>query len=153
MKKITKKELIKKMEELGIDGCLINYAQTMMSLDEVEKLVASREKFLTKKIVDEKIPTRKERLDSEDFKLFPKEVQNEVISVLGAYDECNVSYENGRWEVSPDCWIASKYAKDHKFYGTFYYDDLVKKVKGLEEAREKYLDDFSKMNVSDSFWA
>lgn len=99
------------------------------------------------------IPRNKKDLDFEDFKKFPKEVQDEVISVLGAYNECNVLFEYGRWEISPDCWIASKYAKDHRFFGTFYYDDLVGKVKGLKGAREKYLDDVSKMNVPDSFWA
>lgn len=151
--KRTKKELIKKMEELGIDYSLICYAKNFMEVEDVEKIVISRENFLAKKIIDEKIPKRKERLDSEDFKLFSEEVQEKVISVLGAYDECNVSYENGRWEVSPNCWIVSKYAKDHKFYGTFYYDDLANKVKGLKEAREKYLDDFSQINVPDSFWA
>lgn len=151
--KRTKKELIKKMEELGIDYSLIHYAKNFMEVEDVEKMVISKENFLAKKIIDEKIPKRKERLDSEDFKLFPEEVQEKVISVLGAYDECNVSYESGKWEVSPNCWIVSKYAKDHKFYGTFYYDELVDKVKGLKQAREKYLDDFSQINVPDSFWA
>ena len=151
--KRTKKELIKKMEELGIDYSLIHYAKNFMEVEDVEKMVISKENFLAKKIIDEKIPKRKERLDSEDFKLFPEEVQEKVISVLGAYDECNVSYESGKWEVSPNCWIVSKYAKDHKFYGTFYYDELVDKVKGLKQAREKYLDDFSQIKVPDSFWA
>lgn len=98
------------------------------------------------------ISSNKKHLDYSDFKKFPIRVQKEIISVLAAYNECHVKFEFGRWDITPDVCIKSYYGKDHKVFGTFEYDNLVNKVNGLKEKREKYRDDFSKINVDDSFW-
>lgn len=99
------------------------------------------------------IDSNKKDLDYKDFKKFPKRVQKEIISVLAAYNECHVNFEFGHWDVTPDVCIKSYYGKDHRVFGTFEYNKLVNKIKGLKQAREKYLDDFSKIDVPDSFWA
>ena len=149
-RKLTKEALLKRLGKTFDSKILRKAAINIVKdydLNQLEKVVNRAEMYK----VD--IPRNKKDLDFEDFKKFPKEVQKKVISVLGAYDECNVLFEYGRWEISPDVWIASQYAKDHRVFGTFYYDELVEKVKGLKQAREKYREDFSKINVPDSFWA
>lgn len=98
------------------------------------------------------ISSNKKDLDYSDFKKFPTRVQKEIISVLGVYNKCHVNFEFGKWDVTPDICLRAYYGKDHRVFGTFEYDNLVNKVKGLKEAREKYEADFSKINVSDSFW-
>jgi len=149
-RKFTREQLLKRLEKTFQSKILRKEAVNIVKdydLNQLEKVVNRAEMFN----ID--IPKNKMKLDFQDFKKFPKEVQKEIIWVLGAYDECNVSFEYGRWEISPDSWIASQYAKDHRVFGTFEYDNLVNKVKGLKEAREKYKADFSKINVPDSFWA
>lgn len=149
-RKLTKEQLLKRLGKTFDSKILREEAINIVKdydLNQLEKVVNRAEMYK----VD--IPKDKKDLDFEDFKKFPKEVQKEIVWVLSAYNECNVSFEYGRWEVSPDSWIASQYAKDHRVFGTFYYDDLVEKVKGLKQAREKYREDFSKINVPDSFWA
>lgn len=149
-RKLSKEALLKRLGKTFDSKILRKEAINIVKdydLNQLEKAVNRAEMYK----VD--IPKNKKDLDFEDFKKFPKEVKKEIISVLGVYNECNVSFEYGRWEISPDSWIASQYAKDHRFFGTFEYDNLVNKVKRLKEAREKYEADFSKINVSDSFWA
>ena len=149
-RKLTKEALLKRLGKTFDSKILRKEAINIVKdydLNQLEKVVNRAEMFN----ID--IPRNKKDLDFEDFKKFPKHIQKEIISVLGAYNECNVSFEYGRWEVSPDCWSAAQYAKVHRVFGTFYYDDLVEKVKGLKQAREKYREDFSKINVPDSFWA
>lgn len=148
MKKISKEALLKKYEKMmGEFGKRAVEEIKDFDVNRIERIVNIAEMFRIN------IDRNKMHLDLEDFKKFPKRVQKEIISVLSAYDECNVSFEFGQWNITPSVFIKSYYHKDHRFFGTFYYDDLVGKVKGLKEAREKYLDDFRKIDVPDSWWA
>ena len=100
------------------------------------------------------IDCNKKDLDYKDFRKFPKRVQKEIISVLASYNHCHVNFEFGHWDVTPDTCIKSYYGKDHRVFGTFYYDKLVNKIKGLKAAREKYNKDTAEMyrNLLDSWW-
>lgn len=148
MKKITKEALLKRLEKMhGVFGKEFVARVKDFDVNRIERIVNITEMM---KIT---IDRNKMHLDLEDFKKFPKRVQKEIISELSAYDECNVSFEFGQWNITSSICIKSYYHKDHRFFGTFYYDDLVEKVKGLKKAREKYLDDFRKIDVPDSFWA
>lgn len=148
MKKLSKKTLLKKYENMfGEFGKKAVEEIKDFDVNRIERIVNIAEMFRIN------IDRNKMKLDFEDFKKFPKRVQKEIISELSAYDECNVSFEFGQWNISSSICIKSYYHKDHRFFGTFYYDDLVNKVNGLKQVREKYLDDFRKIDVPDSWWA
>ena len=147
-RKLTKESLLKKLEKMhGQFGKQFVEQVKDFDVERIRRIVNVSEMFRIN------IDKNKKDLDYTDFKKFPKRVQKEIVSVLSAYNECNVSFEFGQWDITPDVCIKSYYHKDHRVFGTFYYDNLVGKIKGLKEAREKYRDDFSKINVPDSFWA
>lgn len=147
-KKLTKEALLKKYERMfGKFGKKAVEEIKDFDIDRIERIVNIAEMFRIN------IPSNKKDLDYNDFKKFPKHVQKEVILILAAYNKCNVSFEFGHWDITPDSCIRSSYGRDHKVFGTFYYDNLVNKVKNLKEKREKYLDDFRKIDVPDSWWA
>lgn len=151
-RKLTKEQLLKRLGKTFESKILREEAINIVKdydLNQLEKVVNRAEMYK----ID--IPKNKKDLDYKDFRKFPKRVQKKIISVLSNYSECKVSFEFGQWEVSPDAWIKSYYAKDHRVFGRFYYDTLVNKVKGLKEAREKEREESAKMyrNIPDSFWA
>ncbi len=41
-----------------------------------------------------------------------------IVNVLSAYDECNIIFENGCWDISPDLSLKESYANDYTFVGT-----------------------------------
>ncbi len=146
-RKFSKETLLKKYAKMhGEFGKKAVEDIKDFDIDRIRRIVNIAEMFRIN------IPHDKKDLDYKDFKKFPKRVQKEVISVLAAYNECHVNFEFGKWDITPDTCIKSSYGKDHKVFGTFYYDNLVEKIKGLKQAREKYHEDFSKIDVPDSFW-
>ena len=149
-RKLSKESLLKKYKKMC--GSFGEAGVAMIKDFDVDKIRRIVNRFEMYSI---EIDNNKKDLDYSDFRKFPKRVQKEIIYVLRTYNECNVSFEFGKWEVSPDSWIKSSYAKDHRVFGTFYYDTLVGKVKGLKEEREKAHEESSKMfrNLPDSFWA
>lgn len=147
-RKLSKENLLKKYKKMC--GSFGDEAVEMVKDFDADKIRRIVNRF---EMYGINIEHNKKDLDYSDFKKFPKRVQKEIISVLGVYDECNVSFEFGRWDITPDVCLRAYYAKDHRVFGKFEYDSLVNQVKGLKEAREKYLDDFSKIDVPDSFWA
>lgn len=77
-------------------------------------------------------------ISKEELSKLPEQVQEEVRSTLRVYNECNVTFEYGRYEVSASVSIKSKYAPDHKFIGVAYVDDIYT----LEERTQNYIEVF-----------
>lgn len=149
-RKLSKETLLKKYKKMC--GSFGDEAVAMIKDFDVYKIQRIINRF---EMYGINIDCNKKDLDYLDFKKFPKRVQKEIISVLAAFNECNVSFEFGKWDITPDVCIKAYYGKDHRVFGTFYYDTLVDKVKGLKAAREKYNKDTAEMyrNLPDSFWA
>lgn len=145
-RRFSKETLLKKFKKMN--GSYGEEAVAMIKDFDVHKIQRIINRF---EMYGINIDCNKKDLDYKDFRKFPKRVQKEIISVLAAYNDCKVIFEFGQWDITPHSCIKSYYAKDHRVFGKFYYDDLVGKIKGLKEAREKYKDDFSKINVPDSF--
>lgn len=58
------------------------------------------------------------------FNELPVEIQEEVKGTLRAYDTCNVTFENGRYDVSPHSFLSAKRAADYEFLGTYKVDEV-----------------------------
>lgn len=149
-RKMSKESLLKKYKKMfacyGSDNS--EKAVAMIKDFDVERI---RRIVNIAEMMRVNIERNKMNLDYADFKKFPKRVQKEVISVLGAYNECNVSFEFGKWEVSPSVCIKSYYHKDHRFFGTFYFESLVDKVAGVKKARKEF-DDWNEKYRPDYSW-
>ncbi|MCT4662844.1 MAG: hypothetical protein N4A40_13355 [Tissierellales bacterium] len=76
--------------------------------------------------------------NKEIFNSLPEDVRADIKRVLGAYDECNVVYEDGVYNVSPSTALRSNYSSDRKSYGTFYKKDVLTP----EEQELKYIENF-----------
>lgn len=61
--------------------------------------------------------TKMRDLSREEFLQLPTEVQEEVKHILEAYDECNIVFENGKYNCNPDAWITASYPEDYKYIG------------------------------------
>lgn len=68
----------------------------------------------------------------------PKEVIAEVKNILKAFDEVNVVFEYGKYDVSTSIVLKAHYATDHKFIGTFYAKDVYTEVERIEN----YINEF-----------
>lgn len=79
------------------------------------------------------MPISKEQLNA-----MPTNVREDVYSTLKAYDECNITYEYGKYVVSTCVGITKEYAPDHKFIGNVYVDDIYT----LEERTQNYMEEF-----------
>ena len=77
--------------------------------------------------------TKNEILES-----LPESVQTEVKETLKAYNECFVTFENGKYSALPAIGIKAKYAEDHKFIGKIKSTDIYT----LEERKQNYRDMF-----------
>lgn len=66
----------------------------------------------------------------------PKEVQEDVLNILKAYAEVDITYENGRYHFGST--LKASYAPDHKFIGTI----LAKDVYTETERIENYINEF-----------
>lgn len=77
-------------------------------------------------------------LTKETLITLPTEIQNEIKDTLKVYDDCTVIFENGRYNVSPAISLKDEYAKDHKYIGVFYADDIYT----AEERTENYINEF-----------
>lgn len=58
-----------------------------------------------------------------------------VVFVLSAYDECNIIYEYGAFNVSPNLCLQSIHGDDYKFIGTVYKSEWfsAEQIKALHE--------------------
>lgn len=70
------------------------------------------------------------------FNELPKEVQEEVKSILMAYDDVNVWFDYGRYSYADA--ITKEYAPDHEFIGTFKKSDVYTE----KEQIENYINEF-----------
>ena len=63
-------------------------------------------------------------LNKEEIEKLPNEVQEEIYHTLKAYNEVNIIYENGGYNVNTYTMISSKYAIDYKFIGVVKKEDI-----------------------------
>lgn len=58
-----------------------------------------------------------------------------IVNSLSCYDETNITFEYGRFVVSPSVWITAKYADDHTFIGTVKQEEWFTKeqIRALHE--------------------
>lgn len=56
--------------------------------------------------------------DMELIESLPDEVAREVLDTLKYFTECYVTFQYGKFEVSTGIGIYSRYAPDHKFWGS-----------------------------------
>ena len=70
-----------------------------------------------------------------ELEKLPENTVKEVKDTLKAYDECQIVYQNGKYETSAGCGIYSSYPTDYKFIGVCYLDDIYTR----EEQLENYL--------------
>lgn len=63
-------------------------------------------------------------ISKEMLATLPQEVQERVRQVLKAYDQVNIVYEYGKYNVSTMIGITATYAEDHKYIGNVYADDI-----------------------------
>lgn len=77
-------------------------------------------------------------ISKEELNKFPEEVVKEVMSILKAFQNTNISFENGQYHVSPHTSIKSSYASDHKVLGTVYVEDIYTE----EERTQNYIEVF-----------
>ena len=63
------------------------------------------------------------------------QLMSAIVSDLSAYDETNITYEYGRFVVSPSISICKEYADDHTFIGTVKQEEWFTKeqIKALHE--------------------
>lgn len=81
---------------------------------------------------------RKYELTKEQVQELPVEVIQEVEKVLKCFDEANITYEYGKYEVSPHIAILAKYAPDHKYIGYI----KVETYYTLEERKKNFKETF-----------
>jgi hypothetical protein len=58
------------------------------------------------------------------FNTLPLEVQNKAKQVLKAYDNVNVVFEDGIYNVSPNSCLKATYSADHKVIGRFNKNEI-----------------------------
>lgn len=58
------------------------------------------------------------------FDELPIDIQASAKSILKAYNEVNIVFENGKYNVSSSSSVTATYAADHKFIGVYYADDV-----------------------------
>lgn len=82
----------------------------------------------------------------EDFNTMPQEVKDEVINIMGAYSEVNVTREYGRLRVNTCCCISKYYAPDHKVW--FFKKDELKKqyAPQIEEEEKRFYEESKNCN-------
>ena len=97
--------------------------------DEFEKLVKETTKQNTF-----------ERFESGNVPLvaMPKETRDKVMSVLRAFDEVSVEYENGGFRVFTGSYLSASYAIDHFFCGRYRADEVYTR----EQRRQNFIEEF-----------
>jgi len=80
-------------------------------------------------------------ISKEELLKLPTDVVEDVKSTLEIYNECNITFENGKYKVSSAICISSEYAPDHKFIGVVYANDIFTK-----EEIEANIAELDKMN-------
>ena len=68
---------------------------------------------------------------NDDLNTLPKEVRQDVIETLGAFNHCSAKFEFGEWKVRASSSLSNGYAPDFKIFN-FEYEDL----KDLEEVKK-----------------
>lgn len=82
----------------------------------------------------------------EEFNTMPQEVKDEVINIMGAYNEVNVTREYGRLRVNTCSCISKHYAPDHKVW--FFKKDELKKqyAPQIEEEEKRFYEESKNCN-------
>ena len=62
----------------------------------------------------------------------PEAIISEVLNDLKCYDKTNITYSNGKHDVSTGIYLMDKYPTDYKFIGTVYQDDIYTQTERIE---------------------
>lgn len=68
----------------------------------------------------------------------PEEVQEKAKSILRAFDQVSVNYENGSFRVSASICLTATYARDHFVCGRYNQTDVYTK----EERKQNFFEEF-----------
>ena len=90
-----------------------------------------------------------DRLTLDFFRTLPKEVKEDVVRDLSAYNRTILSRDYGKIYCSPDSWIVKEYADDHRVFGEFWYEDF-KDMPEVIKGRKEY--DEAIAQIPESFW-
>ena len=77
------------------------------------------------------------------FEELPAEVQEMVKSNLHVYDQTHVSFEYGKYHVSPNVCLKAEYGEDHREIGTYRADEIFTE----EERIENYINAFGEYPI------
>lgn len=72
------------------------------------------------------------------FEMLPKEVKDEALDTLKAYDRVRVEYAGGEYKVTTGCCIASRYAYDQCVCSVYYAKDLYTEEERQENFKEVF---------------
>ena len=70
----------------------------------------------------------------------PVEVMNKIKGILKAYRECDLYFENGRYEVKTGSILKAEYSNDYKFICTFYTGDIYSEIEMIENYINEFCD-------------
>jgi hypothetical protein len=75
-----------------------------------------------------------------EFNKLPENIQQEIKEILRAFDDVNVVFENGRYNVSVGIALTNFYDKDRKFIGTYKAVDIYTEEERIVNYIEEFLD-------------
>ena len=58
------------------------------------------------------------------FNELPEDVRNQVLKILKAYDEVDVIFEGGKYQLDVAAVLKMSYDSDFQYVGTYYAEDL-----------------------------
>lgn len=58
----------------------------------------------------------------------PSDVIEDIVDTLGAYDQCDVWFESGKWNVIAGTFLSDKYASDHFYLGNFKRKEMPERL-------------------------
>lgn len=77
-------------------------------------------------------------MNKKTYNQLPLEIQTQIKNTLRAYNEVNVIFEYGKYNVSTGISLKKKYAIDHEFIGTYYKDEIY----NADEKIINYIEEF-----------
>ena len=77
-------------------------------------------------------------ISREELNKLPQDILEQTLETLKAFDECHITFENGRYHSSTGVCLLAKYPEDFKVIGTVYADDIYTK----EERDQNYIESF-----------
>ena len=81
---------------------------------------------------------KKDMKTLEKLNQLPSETANEIKRVLRAYDECYVTYEYGKFNVSVGITIKAKYGTDYKWIGEFKAEEIYSQEERYQNFKEVF---------------